>query len=439
MVRNVHVPTGHVELLQTLIRFDTSNPPGGERACLEFAGEFLNRSGIEHRFLALEPERPNLVARVSGRGEARPLLLYGHVDVVPADPPEWTHPPFSGDLLDGEVWGRGALDMKGGVAMLLTALVQAASAEQPPPGDLILALTSDEEAGSRTGMKFLVQEHPEVFDGVRHALSEFGGYTLWHGDRRFVPISVAEKQRCLLRATVRGPGGHASTMVTKPASQRLGLLLARLASSHLPVHVTPVARSMLESMARALPRHEQMAIRGVLAPRVGGGVLRLLGGPGRELAPLVCNTATPTVVGGGGPDNVIPTELSAVLDGRVLPGLSSGDLIAELEAIAPRHATFELVSEEPAIRGEPDLSLLPLLSEVVGERDPRCVPIPMLNPGQTDARYVSQLGIQTYGFLPMRLPRRLGMSLVHAADERVPADAIEFGVACLLDVIHRYS
>ena len=438
MVQKVHGPIGQVELLQALIRFDTSNPPGNERACLEFVGGLLDQAGIEHRYLTLEPERPNLVARVSGRGEAPPLLLYGHVDVVPADPGEWSHPPFAGDLVDGEVWGRGALDMKSGVAMLLSALIAAASTESRPPGDVILVLTSDEEAGSRTGMRFLIEEHADLFNGVRHGLSEFGGYTLWHGSRRFVPIAVAEKQRCLVRATVRGPAGHASTVVVEPASEKLGVLLARLASRSLPVHVTPAAQLMLESMAQALPVHERLLIRGVLAPRAGRGLLRLLGSAGRTLTPLVCNTATPTVVSGGTATNVIPSELCVDLDGRVLPGMSSGDLIAELEAVAPGLATFELVSEEPAASAEPDLSLLPLLSEVVRERDTGCVPIPMLNPGYTDSRYVSKLGIQTYGFLPMRLPRYIGMSLVHAADERVPAEAVEFGTACLLDVINRY-
>jgi acetylornithine deacetylase/succinyl-diaminopimelate desuccinylase-like protein len=427
-----------VELLQALIRFDTSNPPGNERACIEFAGGLLERTEIQHRYLAVEDDRPNLVARIEGRGEAPPLLLYGHVDVVSANPREWRYPPFGGDLVDGEVWGRGALDMKGGVAMLLAALIRASSSETPPAGDVILALTSDEEAGSHTGMKFLVEEHGDLFSGVRHALSEFGGYTLWQSGRRFVPIQVAEKQRCLIRATMRGPGGHPSSIVRGTASEKLGWLLSRIASRRLPLHVTPVARLMLDSMARELPRHERLAIRGLFNPQVGKPLLRLLGTAGETLAPILCNTATPTSVEGGTSSNVIPTELSIELDGRVLPGLTTADLLAELESLADRRATFELVSEEPAAARDPDLSLMPLLADVMTERDPGCVPIPMLNPGYTDARYVSTLGIQTYGFLPMRLPPEIGTSLVHAANERIPADALEFGTNCLVDAIHRY-
>jgi acetylornithine deacetylase/succinyl-diaminopimelate desuccinylase-like protein len=434
----VGAPIGHVELLQSLIRFDTSNPPGNERACIEFVGRLLEEAGIEHRYLALEAERPNLVARINGRGEAAPLLLYGHVDVVAADPQEWRHPPFGGDFVEGEVWGRGALDMKGGVAMLLSALMSALSTENPPAGDIILALTSDEEAGSHTGMKFLVEGHAELFDGVRHALSEFGGYTLWQNGRRFVPIQVAEKQRCLIRATVSGKGGHASTIVRGTASEKLGVLLSRLASHRLPLHVTPVARLMLESMAQELPRHEQLAIRGLLTRGVGAPLLRVLGKAERMVAPLLCNTATPTGIQGGTGSNVIPTELSIELDGRVLPGLTTEALLDELESLAGGRATFELLSKEPAAPASPDLSLMPLLTAVMTERDPGCVPIPMLLPGYTDARYISKLGIQTYGFLPMRLPPEIGTSLVHAADERIPAETLEFGTNCLLDVIHKY-
>ena len=434
----VDVPISEVELLQALIRFDTSSPPGNEKACVEFAGGLLEQAGVDYRYLALEAARPNLVARVGGRGDAPPLLVYGHVDVVPADPREWRHPPFGGDLIDGEVWGRGALDMKGGVAILLSSLMRVASSDTAPPGDVILALTTDEETGSRTGMKFLVEEHPELLEGVRHAVSEFGGYTLWHGDRRFVPIQVAEKQRCLIRATVRGPGGHASTLVREPASEKLGELLSRIATRRLPVHVTAVARLMLEAMARELPRHEQLLVRSALAPRLAGRLLPFAGSAGRLLTPLLCNTATPTVVSGGEATNVIPSELSVDLDGRVLPGMSPSDLLAELRVLAGGLATFELVSEEPAVAIDPDLSLLPLLGGVVTERDPGCIPIPMLLPGYTDARFVSKLGIQTYGFLPMRLPRHLDLALIHAADERVPAESIEFGVSCLVDVIGRY-
>src|SRR5690348_9671952 len=167
-------PVDPADLLQDLIRFDTSNPPGNERPCLEFVADVLAEAAIESQFLAKETDRPNLIARIEGGGEAPPLLLYGHVDVVPARPEGWTHQPFSGDAADGVIWGRGALDMKGGVAMLIAALLRVAGRASPPAADLILVLTSDEERGSRLGAKFLVDEHPDVFSGVRYAFSEIG-------------------------------------------------------------------------------------------------------------------------------------------------------------------------------------------------------------------------------------------------------------------------
>ena len=249
------------------------------------------------------------------------------------------------------------------------------------PGDLILALTSDEEAGSTVGMRFLVEEHSEIFDGVRHALSEFGGYTQWHGDRRFVPIAIAEKQRCLIRATVRGPGGHAATVVRGTATAKLGKLLSRLGSRWLPVHVTPPARAMLEAMSNALPIHERLALQGLLVPALTDRLIAAFGSDALLLAPMLHNTATPTVVQGGGATNVIPTELTVDLDGRVLPGLTPAQLVSELEGMFSGLASFELVAEEPAVPAEPDLSLLPLLGGVIRERDPGSVPIPMLLPG----------------------------------------------------------
>ena len=426
-----------VTLLQELIRFDTSNPPGNERACLEYLAEILGTAGIECRLVAREHERPNLLARVPGEQNAPPLLLYGHVDVVPARAEEWKHPPFGGDLIDSAVWGRGALDMKGGVAMLVSALVCAAE-EAPLESSVVLALTSDEERGSHLGAKFLVEEHADFFAGVRYALGEIGGFTEWVGDRRLYPIQVAEKQRCLVRATVRGAGGHPSTVVRGTAAAKLGALLKTLDGKRLPAHVTPSARRMLTVMADAFPPHERLALRGLQQERATNPLLRALGQQAAPLDAILHNTATPTVIRGGESSNVIPTELSVELDGRVLPGFGPGDLVRELEDLAGDLAEFELVDEEPPPTADADLALYPMLADIISRRDPGSIPIPALLPGYTDARYFARLGIQTYGFLPMRLPREITVDLIHAPDERVPANAIRFGTECLLEAIQRY-
>jgi acetylornithine deacetylase/succinyl-diaminopimelate desuccinylase-like protein len=394
--------------------------------------------GVEPRFVAGDPERPNLVARLPGKGAAPPLLIYGHVDVVPANAAEWRHPPFSADIVDGEVWGRGALDMKGGIAMILAASLRAATEGLAPAGDLIIALTVDEERGSELGAKYLVEEHPELFAGVRYALSELGGFTQWTGGRPLYPIQVAEKQRCLIRATIRGEGGHPSTIVRGTAAAKLGRLLTTLEKKRLPVHVTPVVREMLRAMAGVLPLHERLALRPVLVPALTDRLLDLFGKDGASLDPLLHNTATPTVLAGGDSTNVIPTEVSVELDGRVLPGHTPRDLVRELEGLVDGAADFEIVREEPAARADADLTLFPVLADIIRELEPQGTPIPMLLPGYTDARYFSRLGIQTYGFLPMRLPTHITTALMHAPDERIPADAVTFGSECLYEAIRRY-
>lgn len=429
-------PADPVTLLQELIRFDTSNPPGAEGACLEHLGKVLDAAGIEWRLVASEPDRPNLVARLRGRGNVQPLLLYGHVDVVPARAEEWTHPPFGGNLVDSCVWGRGALDMKGGVAMLVATLVQASELELE--SDIVLALTSDEERGSRLGAKFLVEEHSDLFANVRYALSELGGFTQWVGSRRLYPIQVAEKQRCLIQAVVRGAGGHPSAVVRDTAAAKLGALLKALDQKRLPAHVTREARAMISATAAALPHHERIALRGLLRERAANALFRMLGPAAAPLDAILHNTAVPTVVRGGDSSNVIPTEIVVELDGRVLPGQNPSDLVRELEERVGDLAAFELVDEEPAPPARADLTLYPMLAEIIRRRDPGSTPIPALLPGYTDARYFAKLGIQTYGFLPMRLPREITVDLIHAPDERVPADAIRFGVECLLEAVQRY-
>jgi acetylornithine deacetylase/succinyl-diaminopimelate desuccinylase-like protein len=199
-----------VELLRELIRFDTTNPPGNERACVEHLRALLAAAGVESELYARDAERPNLVAHLPGSGAGTPLLLYGHVDVVPTAGQQWSQPPFEANLVDGVVWGRGALDMKSGVAMMVTAFLRAKAEGPVPAGGLVLAVLADEEHGGDFGAKFLAQQHPDVFRGARHAFGEVGGMSLEIAGRRFYPIQVAEKRMCHMKATVRGPGGHAA-------------------------------------------------------------------------------------------------------------------------------------------------------------------------------------------------------------------------------------
>jgi acetylornithine deacetylase/succinyl-diaminopimelate desuccinylase-like protein len=426
------------ELLQQLLRFDTTNPPGNERECIEWIRGLLEELGCEVRILAREPERPNLIARITGRGDAPPLLLQGHVDVVAARG-EWRHEPFAGELHDGYIWGRGALDMKGGVAMMLAAFMRIKVGANPPPGDVILCVLADEEAGSDLGASFLVQEHPELFAGVRYAIGEFGGFTMQVGASRFYPIMVAEKQLCWTRATIRGRAGHGSMPIRGGAMGKLGRLLAALDKRRLPVHVTPVVRSMVEAIATELPAPLALPLRGLLSPRLTDRLLDVMGDRTRTFDPLLHNTASATILAGGEKVNVIPDEISLELDCRLLPGFSPQDIYGELRALAGVEIDFEIVRHDP-VAAEPDMAMFDTLAGTLRELDPAGKAVPLLLPGVTDGRFFSRLGIQTYGFLPMQLPPEMPfMELIHAANERLPAPSMEFGTQAITRVLERFA
>jgi len=426
-----------VELLAQLLRFDTTNPPGNERECIDWVRGLLEGLGCEVRVVARTPERPNLIARLRGAGVAPPLLLQGHVDVVAARG-EWRHEPFAGELRDGYIWGRGALDMKGGVAMMLAAFMRTLAAGRVPPGDVILCLLADEEAGSELGAEFLVGEHPELFAGVRYAIGEFGGFSMNLAGRRFYPIMVAEKQVCWTRATLRGPAGHGSMPVSDGAMGRLGRLLASLDGRRLPVHVPSVSRAMIEAIAAQLPAPLALPLRGLLTPMLTDRLLGVLGERGRFFDPLLHNTVSPTILAGGEKINVIPDEVSIELDCRLLPGYGPTELFAELRAHSGVEMELEVIRHD-AVAAEPDLALFGMLSDTLRELDAAARPIPMLLPAVTDGRFFSRLGIQTYGFLPMQLPDELRfMALIHAPDERLPAAAVDFGTRAIERVLERF-
>jgi acetylornithine deacetylase/succinyl-diaminopimelate desuccinylase-like protein len=426
-----------VELLQRLLRFDTSNPPGNERECIQWIQRLLEEIGCEVRIVASDPTRPNLIARLPGRGTATPLLLQGHVDVVAARG-EWRHDPFAGELSDGYVWGRGALDMKGGVAMMLAAFMRAKLAGAQPPGDVILCLMADEEAGSDYGAEFLVREHPELFKDVRYSLGEFGGFTMEISGTRFYPIMVAEKQVCWTRATLHGAAGHGSLPIRGGAMGKLGRLLGGLDRRRLPVHVTPVARSMIDAIAAELSPSLALPLRGLLVPALTDRLLGVFGERGRVFDPLLHNTASATVVRGGEKVNVIPGEVSIDLDCRLLPGFGPEEIFSELRSLAGAEMEFEILRHDP-VASEPDLTLFETLAGTLRELDPAAKPIPLLLPAVTDGRFFSSLGIQTYGFLPMQLPPEMPfMELIHAENERLPADSMEFGTRAIRRVLERF-
>ena len=432
-------PGAPVELLQNLIRFDTTNPPGNEKACISYIQGLLNEAGLETQVVGRSPNRPNLVARLPGLGQAPPLLLHGHADVVPAINHEWQHPPFEANIVDGYVWGRGALDMKGGIAMMMAALLRAKSENLVPPGDVVLAVVSDEEAGGEFGTKYLVQSHPHLFEGIRYAVGEFGGFSFPIGRRRFYPVMVAEKQICVLRATIRGTGGHGSLRTSSSATARLAKVLTQLERRHLPVHPTPVTQQMFRTVSSSLPFPGNLVFRQLLRKTTAGLVLKALGENGLMFGQLLRNSANPTMVKGGEQINVVPSEISLGLDGRLLPGFTPDDLMSELHQILGDDVGLEVVHYDPG-PPEPDMGLFDTLGEILRQADPQGVPVPMLLPGATDGRFLARLGIQSYGFIPMALPSDFAFSrTIHGPDERIPVEALAFGTEALYQLLRRFG
>lgn len=428
-----------VALLQQLIRFDTTNPPGNEADCITFIDHLLAQAGIETRILAKSAQRPNLIARLPGQGNAAPLLLYGHVDVVTTQHQNWQYPPFGGKLVDGTIWGRGALDMKGGIAMMLVAFLRAKIEHLPLPGDVLLTIVSDEEAGGNFGARFLVEEHADQFRGIRHALGELGGYTLSLGNHRFYPIQIAEKQFCWLKVTFRGPGGHASLPVRGGSMAKLAHFLQHLDGCYLPVHITEPARLMFSTMASAIGGPEGKVWTRLLDPDLTDSQLELLGEQRRLFAPLLHHTVSPTILHGSSKINVIPSQVAVELDGRMLPGFGPDDLIGELRKLAGEEAEFEVILYDPGA-GEVDMGLFDILSGILRDADPSGIPIPMLTSVVTDGRFFARLGIQTYGYLPMPLPEDLNFAqTIHAADERIPVEALKFGADAIYQVLTRFG
>ncbi|GAA2553679.1 M20/M25/M40 family metallo-hydrolase [Winogradskya consettensis] len=436
-----------VALAQDLIRFDTTNPPGNEKACVEYVRDLLAAAGVESRLLGSDPNRPNLVARFPGRGEAPPLLLHAHSDVVPVTGQQWTHPPFEGRIVDGHLWGRGAIDMKGGLAMMLAALLGLHAAGERPAGDVILAVVADEEDGSKAGAGYLVREHPELFEGVRYAIGEEGGAGMELGGVRMHPIVVGEKRAGWLRVTLRGPGGHGSRLSPPgtPIAQ-LARLLTALTEVRLPRHLTPAVDRMLTALAAALPEPLAQDLSRMRVGRAYDVIPTALPlEEGLYLDSLLRHTVNPTIVRTTEKINVIPAEVTVDLDGRILPGgFTVDDFVAEIRELIGPEPVIELLLEgarvDPATIAEPEFgAFYDTMAAILLKADPDAVPVPMVSPASTDARLFAQLGIRCYGWLPMKVPAGSGYRrLLHCADERIPVESLHFGTECLTELLRTF-
>jgi acetylornithine deacetylase/succinyl-diaminopimelate desuccinylase-like protein len=416
-----------VDLCRDLIRIDTTNTgdlatSAGERAAAEYVAASLADVGIEASVLESAPGRANVVARLAGADPARDaLLVHGHLDVVPAEPGEWSVHPFSGEVRDGYLWGRGAIDMKDFDAMVLAVVRQWQRAGVRPPRDIVLAFTADEEAGSTYGARFLAERHPDLFAGCTEAVGEVGGYSYSvNDDLRLYLIQTAEKGIDWLRLHARGRPGHGSFLHDDNAVTTLAEAVARVGRHRFPTVVTPTVRDFLLQACEAL---------GIQAdPDDPDAVIGKLGPIANIVGATTRNTANPTRLAAGYKDNVIPGRASATIDCRTLPG--QADLFqTQLREVIGPDLEIEYVQRQPALETTFDGALVEAMSAALLAEDPCARTVPYMLSGGTDAKAFATLGIRCFGFTPLRLPPDLNFAaLFHGIDERVPVDGLRFGV-----------
>lgn len=447
-----------VERLRDLIRIPSVNPPdgggdvaagrdprGGETAAATYCAELLTGAGIDAEVLEAAPGRGSCFARLPAtvRDPEPPLVLLSHVDVVPVDAESWSHDPFAGELLDGVIWGRGAVDMKDMLAMELSALLALHRSGAERRRDVILAAVADEEAGGEFGALHWVRTRPDLFAGTdgrpaAAALNEVGGYPIHLGGRRFYAIQVAEKGIVWTRLEATGTPGHGSMPHADNPTVKLARAITRLADADKPMRLTPVVRRFLDGLglgevAAAAAGGDEATVARLLAERVADPVMR------RSLDAMLRDTITPNVVRSGKKMNVIPGSGEAEIDVRTLPGTDQAAFLAHLQALAGDEVTVSAVMTMPPVEAPSDAEIVGHMADALRRADPDGTPLPMMITPGTDAKALALLGTPTYGFAPLRLePDTPFLSLFHAHDERVPVSALAFGLPVLAEVIGRF-
>jgi len=424
-----------VRFTSDLIRIDTTNHGGGdcrERPAAEYTAERLAGTGLEPALLERTPGRTNVVARIEGTDpSAEALLLHGHLDVVPARAEDWRVHPFSGEIRDGVVWGRGAIDMKNMDAMILAVVRNWARSGFRPRRDIVIAFTADEEASAEDGSDFLARRHPGLFEGCTEAIGESGAFTFHDGGgRQLYPIAAGERGTAWLKLTAHGRAGHGSKVNHDNAVTRLAAAITRIGEYEWPVRLTPTVRAALTELA---------ALHGIDARTYGidegpgdiDGLLAKLGPAAALVEATVRGSANPTMLNAGYKINVIPGEAVAYVDGRCLPG-GEEEFEATLDRLTGPDVQWEFEHRQVALQAPLESATYAGMRAAVEAFAPEGYVVPYCMSGGTDAKQFSRLGITGYGFTPLRLPEGFDyQALFHGVDERVPVDALHFGVRVL--------
>ncbi len=422
-----------VRICQELIRIDTSNygdgSGPGEAEAASYVVDQLREVGLDPQTYESDPGRVTVAVRIPGADRDRgALCVHGHLDVVPANADDWQVDPFGGVERDGCIWGRGAVDMKDMDAMMLACVRDLARREVVPPRDLVVVFFADEEAGGVKGSHFLVEEHPEVFEGVTEAISEVGGYSVTltdrHGDeKRTYLLQTAEKGIAWLRLTANGRAGHGSVPNDENAIVRLAEAITRIAEHKWPREYIPSVRTLLDGLSELTGTGwSDEDLEDLLAH---------LGGAQGFVRGTLQDTSNVTMLDGGYKHNVIPQQASANIDCRFLPG-HEDDLLDTIRELAGEHVDVEVLHRDIALSAPFDGDLVDRMVEALRTEDPDAEVLPYCLSGGTDNKALSLLGITGYGFAPLRLPADLDFApMFHGIDERVPTDSLRFGARVL--------
>lgn len=430
-----------VGFLGDLIRINTVNPPGNEMGACHYLAQVLARDGIEATILEVAPGRGNLVARLRGNGRGAPLLLMAHLDVVPVEPARWKQDPFGGEIRDGFLYGRGALDTKDLVAMELAVFLWLKRNQAPLARDVILMANADEEAGGHYGAAWMAREHPDLIR-AEYAINEGGGFGTHVLGKRIYTIQTGEKGTARFTLRAFGRPGHASIPQRDNAVLKLARGLELLGRANFPMHVSVTARNYIEGLANALGGHAAAGLRNLAEGKNGARSLEQLPldeGMRGLLYAMLHNTATPTKLNAGSKINVIPSVAEAQVDARLVPGQTAETFLRELRAVLGE--AYEIEFHQPTTRGieaDPRSPLYDTMVRVLKQHDPAAIVLPDLVVGATDARHITKMGTKVYGFCPM-FDDAGEMERVHGDDERIRLTNVEFGTRVLYQVVSEFA
>ena len=425
--------TGH---LQALLRINTVNPPGNETEAARYLASVAREAGISHEIAEGTPGRGNFVARIRGNGVGHPIILMGHTDVVSVEPEKWSHDPFGGEVIDGYVWGRGAIDMKNQVAANLMTMLLLQREGIPLGRDVIMAATADEEAGSIWGAKWLWEQRRDLID-AEYGLNEAGGQLVEVNGRRFYTVQVGEKGYARMRLTARAAPGHASIPRDDTAMYRLGKALVRLHEFERPIVMTPSIAMMLRTLAVAWGGEHIQRVEQILAQPRWDDIAGLPLGDAMRLSlrATTHNTAVPTILRGGHRINVIPSEVGIDIDGRILPGQDAADWARQVQKAVGDEVEVQLLQGGVGVAADPASPFYEAMATTMGALDPGAKLLPFLVSGGTDARAVP--GIKVYGFMPGQSGAE-ALALAHGHDERARIDDLLFAVRSFHGIITRF-